>query len=231
MINSIYRPLREVTFPEFSGIRIMMMPVEFSNMDSIPNSLEGYKPMIEKLFNEVPDEKGVGYLTIDEKFLKKGETHRRPGLHVDGMFNGGIKGGWGGGGWGGSQPIPSGSWGGGGGWGGSNSSTGGFILASNVPGCRAWKQTVWSDPINDGECGHMEEFLKDENSEVLKGGIAYWLNPMCVHESLPMDEDKQRQLIRLSFPNDCPWFEGYTENPLGVKATGIILPRRKEMDA
>ena len=61
---------------------------------------------------------------------------------------------------------------------------------------------------------------------MLRPETAYWMNATCVHESLPMRSNTRRQLLRLSLPSTAPWFEGYTESPLGVKPTGPILPRR-----
>ncbi len=208
----------EVTFPAFSSTRVMMMPFEMGNIHSIPDSLDHYKPMLQSIFEREPlrywfrmyyKDMRVGYLTIDEKVVKAGQTHRRAGLHVDGVYK--------------SQ---GGGWGGGGGsWGGNR----GFLVAANRYGCRAWKQSFEGYPKDEGECDHLAPQLGQPIS--LSANVLYFLNPLCVHESMPMVEDTPRQFFRLSFPSDSPWFEGYTENPLGIKPTGPILPRRSFMDA
>jgi hypothetical protein len=48
---------------------------------------------------------------------------------------------------------------------------------------------------------------------------------------MPMKTATKRQFVRLSLPSDGPWFEGYTENPLGIKPPVEILPRREFMDS
>lgn len=64
---------------------------------------------------------------------------------------------------------------------------------------------------------------------MFKPNVVYWVDGLCVHESVPMVRDCDRQFSRLSMPSDAPWFEGYTVNPLGVMPSGEILPARKYM--
>lgn len=162
----------------------------------------------------------VGYLTIDEKMVEPGETHRRRGLHVDGVYANGA------GGWSGGS--------GGGGWGGGDApgmKATGMLTVSSVSGCRAWCQDFKGWPGAEGECDHLSDQCQDESCAVLSPSVAYWLDALCVHESLPMKARTPRQFVRLSLPSTAPWFDGYTENPLGVKPTGPILPRREFMMA
>lgn len=53
---------------------------------------------------------------------------------------------------------------------------------------------------------------------------SFWCNATCVHESFLMKEDCERTFVRLSMPNDAPWYNGYTKNPKGIKPTGVIIP-------
>lgn len=210
MFESKYEERGPVDLPDFSGIRVMMMPLILGMGDSIPPMLDRWRGTLAKLFDFCPQHKGqVGYLTIDEKHVKASTTHRREGLHVDGVLNG-RAGGWGGGG--------------GGGWGASGT---GMLTVSNPAGCRAWRGTFDGWPGNDGECDHLRDQLGD--GELFKPNTCYWVDGLCVHESVPMEKDVDRTFCRLSMPSTAPWFEGYTENPLGVKPTGEILPRRKYM--
>lgn len=191
------KKLSQVRFPKFSGTRVMMMPFHIQYpVDSLPAYLKGYGEMVRCLKLGEP---GIGYLTVDEVFVKKGETHRRPGLHVDGY----------------------GSWGGGGGWGGR-----GMILASTMQGCRAWQHESPIPVDSDGGLDHAREHFKDADSILMEPNTAYWCAPMAVHESIPQYIDWNRQFVRISMPNDFPWFEGYTENPFGIKPEGPILPAR-----
>lgn len=110
--QSVVDPIGNVLLPDFTGLRIMMMPFLLEDVaGSIPESMRQWKPAISRMLEKAPKSKGVAYLTIDEAMVKAGETHRRPGLHVDGIGPSPetIYGGWGGGG----TPF-IGSWGGGG---------------------------------------------------------------------------------------------------------------------
>lgn len=201
----------KVYLPKHSGTRVMMMPIVLGKIDSLPAHLEQYKPALRDLFEKCKQHHGqIGYLTIDEKDLKAGETHRRAGKHVDGVHEGSC-GGWGGGG---------------GGWGSKGN---GMLTVSNVPGCRAWNQTFDGEIGQDGECDKLA--AQCEEGTLFQANTVYWVDGLCVHESVPMERDTQRTFLRLSMPSRAPWFEGYTENPLGIKPTGPILPPRKYMAA
>ncbi len=200
-----------VELPAFSNTRVMMMPLIIGEPNSIPDFLNHYVNCLVKLFNfALPSHKDqIGYITIDEKTVEAGKTHRRPGLHVDGVYNGNV-----------------GSWGGGG-WGAVGS---GMLTVSNIEGCKAYKQWFNGTIGNDGECDSMVDQLKESGAEIFKPNHVYWLCGLCVHESLPMKETADRQFVRLSLPSCAPWFEGYTENPLGIRPSGQILKRRSYMD-
>lgn len=46
-----------------------------------------------------------------------------------------------------------------------------------------------------------------------------------------MRVDTLRTFARLSMPNACPWYEGYSENIYGIKPEGpIVRARRPWMD-
>ena len=207
--DSKYLRLAPVNLPAFEGDCIMMMPVQLGGI--LPKFLNRWQNLFTQLCELATIKQGVGYLTIHEKTVEPKQTHRRGGLHVDGVFNGGI-GPWGGGG---------------GGWGPAG---GGMLTVSNVSGCRAWNQDSITGTIgNDGEADHFAPQLKDSNSEIFEPEVAYWLDGLCIHESMPQPETVDRQFIRLSMPSESPWFEGYTENPDGVMPTGPILPKRQYM--
>jgi len=195
----------EVSLPQYSGVRVMMLPIVLGVMESIPKSIENWKGNLSNLFSICGNKGKVGYITIDEKTVKAGEAHRRGGLHVDGVYRNGP-GGWGGGLWGSS----------------------GMLTVSNVEGCRAWSQEFKGSPGSEGECDHLSEQLGEPI--LFKKNTVYWCDGLCVHESIPMIKDTQRQFVRLSMPSSAPWFEGYTENPLGVKPTGPILAKRAFME-
>lgn len=204
--ESVFEKRGGVTFPKHMGIRIMMMPVRLEDPETWPDSLKGYQGMLGDLVGLSSCQEGTGYLTVDERILEAGETMRRPGRHVDGVYRGGV------GGW-----APEGPWAG-----------GGMLTASNVVGCMAWRGRFEGAPGDEGGCDHLRDLGTEH--ELLEAGIAYWLDGLCVHESLPMKQRGPRSFVRLSMPSDAPWFEGYTENPLGVKPNGKVLGRRDFMD-
>ena len=210
--SSYFQERGKLLLPSFGGLRIIMMPLVIGEMSSITGDLAVWTGTLNGLFMMAGAFSGqTGYLTIDEKIVNAGTTHRRAGLHVDGIYEGN-----------------SGAWGGGGGgtWGSAGN---GMLTVSSVVGCRAWKQMFEGWPGNDGECDHLRDQCLQENQRDFGPGEVFWLDGLCVHESLPMMNTTERQFVRLSLPSSGPWFEGYTENPLGVMPSGPILPRRKWM--
>jgi hypothetical protein len=209
MFNSDFKKVGELTLPSFTGTRVMMMPIVIGERYSLPFILRRYRTTAMRLFSMTdPAHLGqIGYLTVDERTVNAGSTHRRAGMHVDG----GSAAAWGGG--------PSGPW--------ANST--GMLTVSSYVGCRAWKQLFKGEVGEEGNCEHLFDEL-DSPGTILEAGSVYWLGGLCVHESLTQPEKINRQFVRLSLPSDAPWYEGYTENPLGVMPTGPILPRRIFMD-
>lgn len=203
-------------FPKFTGTRVMMMPFYAHDLEgSIPKSLLQYLPLLDKMIKSAPEHvkywKGnTAYLTIDEKSLIANQCQRKEGLHVDGMYKG----------------VLSGAWGGsGGGWGSCGN---GMLLVSNTDDlCKMWTGEFDGVPINDGDCEHLRSQLTDKEEFSFKEGDVIWADGLCVHQSFGAKEDVERQFIRISLPNNSPWFEGYTENPLGIKPTGEIIKERR----
>lgn len=209
MFTSKFHKVGDIKLPPFSGTRVMMLPIIIGEQESMPDFVSHYRWTAWRLANMAPEHLGkVGYLTVDEKIVPAGLTHRRAGMHVDG----GTMGAWGGGG-----PRP---------W-ASNAT--GMLTVSSAAGCRAWAQEFDGEVGHEGDCEHLRPQLLSEGT-LLDADEVYWLDGMCVHESISQMIQIQRQFIRLSLPSTAPWYEGYTENPLGVRPTGPILPRRKFMD-
>ena len=206
-INSTYRKVwnhSPLKFPEFSGERIMMMPVILGDLKGVPKN---YHELVTSLYGVVEARHlgSVGYLTIDERQLQAGDTLRRSGLHVDGYYHG-----------------KCGAWGGGGGWGSVGN---GMLTVSSTPHCRAYLGVIEGAPGPEGECYHLS---MPNEGEVFEAGQVYWLDGACVHESVPVETTTKRQFVRLSLPSNGPWFEGYTPNPEGVLPSNEILPERSK---
>jgi hypothetical protein len=210
--TSAYRAMGDLEFPAFTGLRVMMLPVVIDDADSVPPAYADWRAAFLRLSSFAIQHAGeVGYLTIDEAHVSAGETHRRPGLHVDGWYRG-----------------EAGGWGGGGSWGGGDTVGGGtgMLVACSSDGARIWSGTFAGRPDPDGGCEHVRSQLGPAWEMV--PGIAYWCSPLCLHEAVPAREAGPRTFVRLSLPSKAPWFHGYTKNPL-VRPTGPILPSRAEM--
>lgn len=131
-----------------------------------------------------------------KKKLKKEETHRRGGPHVDGNYCFG----WGGGG---------------GGWSTGEkgryltmekhlrqyfSSLGGMFIASSYSACRVWLGEFSGISGQRGSCEHIMDQFPDKESFLLKPNTLYFLNSLCAHESMPVDSDINRQILRITMP-------------------------------
>jgi hypothetical protein len=197
-----------LSFPKPNGVRVMMMPVRMEDADTLP--IEQWREQFAKLVKMAPVKRGVAYLTIDEALVRAGETHRRPGLHVDGIGPDGREA----------------AWGGGGGYASS-----GMLVAASITGCVGWSQPVDGYPGANGNCEHLRDELLDEKRRYLIADNVYECGALAVHEALRMATDVQRSFVRLSLPNDCPWYDGYTRNPLGVEPTGPIHFGREQFMA
>lgn len=203
-------------FPKFSGVRVMMMPFYIDDIDgSIPDNLSQYKTILKEMVKSAPKhvqywEGNTAYLTIDEKVLEAGQCQRKEGLHVDGMYNGTLSGAWGGSG---------------GGWGSCGN---GMLLVSNTDDlCKMWTGEFSGVPVDDGDCSHLADQLDSKEETSFKAGEVIWADGLCVHQSFAPKVKTNRQFIRISMPNNSPWFEGYTENPLGIKPSGKINNERR----
>jgi hypothetical protein len=205
--DSSLEDLGPFELPAYTGLRWMMLPFR---LDDIPRTItrKDWHGAIQKMVSRASVRTGTAYLTIDEAEVEPGTTHRRPGIHVDGVGPSGGIGGWGGGGHGG-------------GWG-----TGGMIVVASHVGSQAWTGKFAARIGPNGDCEHMRPMLRDQRPVPLRGGRAYRLGATCLHEALPMPVRTRRTFVRLSLPSDAPWYEGYTPSPVGVLPTGPTHPAR-----
>jgi hypothetical protein len=205
---STFREAGEITFPLTPcPCRIQLMPIRMHDPSSLPDYLSCWRDVYSQLCRLVSSVDGVGYLTIDQKWVEQGEYHRRPGLHVDGMA----------------------IWGAGGSWGGR-----GMLVASDTVGCAAWKQEFQGQPMagtdagdpNEGNCDHLRRQCREDCKYILRANKAYWCDAMCVHESLPITKSGYRTFVRLSLPSNGQWPRNCTPNPK-VEPAGEIGPARR----
>lgn len=170
-----------------------MLPFRMGDKASLQEKYHEYFRLI--MACNVPKEElgKVGYLTVSETYVKKGDTQRRPGIHVEKVSETSN--------WGGN-------WGGGGGNGGS-----GLYMASNVDDtCRVWDYHV-ETPGHLGDCEHLRDYLTNPIS--MKAGMLIWMTDSCPHEALPQHESAQRQFFRLVTSRVDFWYSAHnTLNPL-----------------
>jgi hypothetical protein len=231
--SKIKKLAENVPLPAYKNLKLLMMPIVLGDETTVPDP--DLFPMLKVMANAVPEHVGkVVYLTIDQKAIVAGTTHRRPGLHVDGYPHTradktclDFPGIWAGSGHGGT-------WGGGGGKGGGMGANWwdgtGLLTVASVEGCRAWNKDFEGEPRVEGYCEHLFEQCQDDQAIVLKAKALYWMSPGCVHESIPVEVETIRTFVRLSLPSKCDWYQGCTPNPLGVKPTGKTNARRPFMD-
>lgn len=212
-----------VTLPDFQGERVYML--EFFQKSGLPDHLSRWQDTVDQMLDGITTDLPI-YLMIDQKFVRKGEFHRRPGVHIDGYWVPamGSHGGHGGRhkpmafeGRHGHKPFPvapnvySGGHGGHGGrhkpfpgsledsWENSDFSfPEALILASNVASAKGY-EGIFSGPIkNGGACEHLDvSGLRDVPMEA---GKAYVGNVTFLHETLPAAQDCLRTLVRLNVP-------------------------------
>ena len=198
------KSIGSITFPEFAGIRCLMMPYIQGDSLSVPSIYRGYAEIIESLFIERGD---VGFLTIDESVATAGKPHRgsraRYGraIHTEagklrGVYN------WGGGtSWGGSPHV-------------TLDSDVEILIANNVDeSCAVWDATH-DDTSEDGDLGHVAGCYPLSSARFLQCGEVYRIGILTPHESLPVKRTVNRQFIRIVSSGVHGREEYFTRNTL-----------------
>ncbi len=180
-MKSEIREIGKIVFPENIGERIYMLP--FTKQQGLPESAKRWQSTVDQMLVGVETD-GPIYLMIDQGFVKAGNSHRRPGLHIDGNW------------------IEENRCHGGGG--GSHHHRGPdmtdelIILASDVIGCRAYAGDFTGLPGENGDCYHI---VIDGLEKIdLSPYKVYAGNVSMLHESIPVDIDCMRTMIRLNVP-------------------------------
>lgn len=186
MITSLIRPVGSVVLPAFAGTRLYMRPHRLGERVRVPENPDFEAP-VEEMLRHIPQDGTLVHLTMDQKAVQFGMTHRRPGTHIDGNYDVQARG------WG-SWVIPDGmthpEW----------TNKGGFIMASDYASCRAWVGDVAGMPGLNGDCEHMLDKLEGLETFMLESNQIYLGNSTCVHKPLPLDKQVNRTLIRITLP-------------------------------
>lgn len=197
MLISKSKKIKEISLPEYNGDRVYMHPFEISN-PVMPSGYERWSNIVNEMISHSPKKEGTAYLTIDEKELNQGETHRRGGPHTDGNFLYDWGGGGGGGGWltgGDGRYLPK----------DKHleqycANKGGMLIVSSYVSCKGWNGSFIGNPDQGGNCESID--LSNLESFLLEKNTLYWGNITFIHESLPVEKSIKRQLIRITLPSD-----------------------------
>lgn len=177
----------KIKFPEFTGLRCLMMPYIQGDLASVPSKYHDYIDIIRDVWIKRGD---VGYLTIDESIANKGKPHRgkraktNRALHTEA----------------GRDPNKMYQWGGGK-WGSSNHVTLDadvkILLANNLDNsCAVWDATH-EDTSSDGDIGYESNMYPYEEAVLIKAGEVHQIGILTPHESLPVKETTKRQFLRI----------------------------------
>ena len=214
-----------VTFPQFSGIRCLMMPYLQGDSASVPDIYAPYWGIVDSVFLQKGD---IGFLTIDESLAVAGTPHRGQrakygrALHTEvGRVPGQIYC-WGGGGGGWGVPMPSPS---------PNPKPKPkpkpnprhrvtldhdvrILLANNLDdSCAVW-EAEHEETSLDGDIGHVAADYPYSNAIYLKAGEVHNIGILTPHESLSVPRDFNRQFLRIVSSVVHGREEYFTRNPL-----------------
>lgn len=201
-----------IVFPEFSGLRCLMMPYIQGEPASVPREYRAYSGILRQVFLQKGD---IGYLTIDESFARAGAPHRgdraktKRALHTEA----------------GRDPHKVYCWGSGGKWGGGKAlvtldrDTQILLANSADDTCAVWHATH-EDTSDDGDIGHAAALYPMGAAELMKAGDLRQIGILTPHESLPVKKNMRRQFLRIVGSGVHGREPYFTENPVERELTG-----------
>lgn len=191
--QSIVQKFSQVPFPAFLAERVYMQ--EFTKSKGLPANLSRWQPTVDAMLQDVETDAPI-YIMIDQGEVQAGESHRRPGMHLDGYWcpSAQVHGG--------GQHYTQGSW-------RTNpwlhvdfSDPEAIILASDISACKAVVGEWQGICKEGGDCQHIDTSSMQEIK--LEAGFAYAGNVTMLHESLPLQQSTRRTLVRLNVPGWSP---------------------------
>ena len=193
-----------IEFPEFTGLRCLMMPYIQGDPDSVPPRYAAYRDIISTAFLRRGD---IGFLTIDESVATAGKPHRgdrakygraihtEAGKRPNGLY------GWGGSGWGESGAV-------------TLARDVEILLANNIDGsCAVWDATH-EDTSIDGDIGYAADQYPYDDAVMVAAGDVHRIGILTPHESLPVTSNVRRQFLRIVGSGVHGREPYFTENPL-----------------
>lgn len=177
MIHSEIKIGGNVAFPDNKKERVYMHP--FFQKEGLPVHLFRWQKTVDQMLVGINTNNPI-YLMIDQGFVNKGQSQRRPGLHVEGNWNNPLR----------MHRVPR--------HGHDDYSTEMIILASDVIGCRALSGDFVGAPSSGGQCNHINVTKAKEH--IFEPFKIYKGNVTMIHESLPLQYNSHRTLVRLNIP-------------------------------
>lgn len=166
-----------VSFPEFTKERAYMIPIRKNS--NLPKRFERWQDTVNIMLEGIETD-DVVYMTIDQSEVKKGDNHRRNGLHIDGNYT--ASEGW--------DSTP--------GWITGNCKGGGIILAASEIGCKAYDGTFNGAIGDGGDCSSVD--LSHTREVILQPNRVYIGNVTMLHKTVCASENQNRTFIRLTLP-------------------------------
>jgi hypothetical protein len=195
---------QQITFPEFSGIRCLMMPYIQGKPDSVPRTYAPYREIIASTFLKRGD---VGFLTIDESSVVAGVAHRGErakfarALHTEAGRDPNKIYCWGGGGWGQVHRV-------------TLERNVEILIANNLEdSCAVW-EAEHEDTSLDGDIGDVAHLYPYDQAIFMKKGEVRKIGILTPHESLPVKHDFNRQFLRIVGSGVHGREEYFTKNEL-----------------
>lgn len=185
---------------------------KFYKDEGLPNHLSRWQHTVDDMLEGIETNMPI-YIMIDQSFVRAGETQRRPGMHIDGYWMPELRAH----GNGGHAPrpthgpnpeLPSHSFrihgSGGTTWNDADyAAPEGIILASNVSAARAINGEYTCHIGDGGSVSHLRCYGA-ATEVMLRANRAYAGNVTMLHESLPVERDCNRTLVRLNVPGYSP---------------------------
>jgi hypothetical protein len=192
----------QIAFPQFTGLRCLMMPYIQGEPDSVPVEYCSYSDVISSVFMRKGD---IGFLTIDESVAVAGKPHRGKrakfprALHTEA-----------------GRRYSENVWGGG--WGDSDlvalDADVEILLANSLDGsCAVW-DAVQRDTSRDGDIGYLAGSYPYSAASLMKAGEVRKIGIFTPHESLPVKNTVQRQFLRIVSSGVRGREHYFTQNPL-----------------
>ncbi len=176
-----------IKFPEYTGLRCLMMPYIQGDPESVPLEYAPYADILSGVFIRKGD---VGFLTIDESVARAGSAHRGDrakfvrALHTEAGRDPKMVYRWGGGGWGQRHAV-------------TLERDVRILLANNLDdSCAVW-DAEHEETSLDGDIGHSANQYPYSTATFMKAGEIREIGILTPHESLPVKSDFNRQFLRI----------------------------------